>query len=176
LAHDAIVVGANTVIIDNPKLMSGKGGKGKLFRVILDGKLRTNPSYKVFRDENVLVAHTDLASKKDIKKFIDAGVKIKNFGKDKVDIKKLLKHLYSEFGIMSVFVEGGGEVNGSFVDAKMIDTAYFYIAPEILGGRNSISVVEGNGAKSVKDDLKIKKLNVKNLNGDILIFGNINEY
>ena len=176
LAHDAIVVGANTVIVDDPKLMSGKDRKGKLFRVILDGKLRTNPSYKVFRDQNVLVAHTDLAKKSDVKKFTDASVKVKSFGKDKVNIKELLKYLYKEFGIMSVFVEGGGEVNGSFVDAKMIDTVYFYIAPEILGGRNSISVVEGNGVESVKDDLKIKKLNVKNLNGDILISGNINEY
>lgn len=174
--HDAIVVGANTVIVDNPKLMSGVGGKGKLFRVILDGKLRVDPSSKVFRDENVLVAHTDVAKPVDIKKFTNAGIKIKSFGKEKIDIKKLLKYLYGEFGIMSVFVEGGGEVNGSFVDVKLVDNVYFYIAPEILGGRNSISVVEGTGFDSVQNDLKIKKLNVKKLNGDILLFGNINEY
>lgn len=176
LRHDAIVVGANTVIIDDPKLMSGKGGKGKLFRVILDGKLRTSPSSKVYRDDNVFVAHTDLAPKKDIEKFKSAQVKIGNFGKEKINLEKLLKYLYSEFGIMSVFVEGGGEVNGSFVDVKLVDYVYFYIAPEIIGGRNSISVVEGNGVKSVKDDLKIKKLSVKKLDNDILLHGIVNEY
>ena len=77
---------------------------------------------------------------------------------------------------MSVFVEGGGEVNGSFVDAKLVDRVYYYIAPEIMGGRDSISVVEGNGIKSIKNSLKIKKLNVKKINGDILLYGYVNKY
>lgn len=171
--YDCIVVGANTVIIDNPFLRSKKG---RLFRVIIDGALRVDISSKVFRDENCFIAYTERAKKSDVVRFKKAGIKIECFGKNKVDLKKLLKYLLEKFDIQSIFVEGGGEVNGSFADAKKIDDVYFYIAPEIIGGRNAISVVEGNGVKSVKDDLKIKSITVRMLKGDILVHGIINEY
>ena len=172
-SYDAIVIGANTVKIDNPVL---DGNNGKLFRVVIDGRLSTNVSSRVYRDGHVFVAYADTASSKNIKKFKDAGIKIENFGKNKVDIKKLIQFLYKEFEIQSVFVEGGGEVHGSFVDARVVDDIYFYISPEIIGGRNSISVVGGNGVKTVKNSLKLKKVDVSRLKDDILVHGVINYY
>ena len=92
--YDAIVVGANTVMIDNP-LLSGKDGK--LLRVIVDGKLRTSVSARVYRDGNVFVACTDSAGKNRFDQFVKAGIAVKSFGKSAVDVKKLLKFLYKKY-------------------------------------------------------------------------------
>ena len=171
--YDAIVVGANTVIIDNPVLACSRG---PLLRVIVDGRLRVSPSSRVFRDEDVFVACSNLASAARLQKFDKAGVKVASFGGKRVAIKKLLKYLHKEFGVQSVFVEGGGGVNGSFVDAGMVDDVYFYVSPEIIGGKEAVGVVGGKGAKDLKKSLKLKKVDVKMLENDILVHGVINEY
>lgn len=171
--YDAIVVGANTVVIDNPILSCEKG---RLLRVVVDGLLKVKVSSRVFRDSDVLVATTAAADKKNFEKFKKANIKVEKFGKKRVNIKALLKYLYKEFGVQSVFVEGGGEVNGSFVDEKLVDDVYFYISPEIIGGRGAVSVVGGTGAADLKKSLKLKKIEVKMLKDDILVHGIINQY
>lgn len=171
--YDAIVVGANTVMIDNP-LLAGKDGK--LLRVIIDGKLRTSVSARVYRDENVFVACTDSAGKNKFGQFVKTGIAVKSFGSEKVDIKKLLKFLYKKYSVQSVFVEGGGATNGAFADARMIDDIYFYISPEIIGGVDAVSVIGGRGVSDLGSSIKIKKVEISRLKSDILVHGIINEY
>jgi len=171
--YDAIVVGANTVIIDNPVLA---GKDGKLLRVIIDGKLRTSVDSKVYRDENVFVACSDAAGEDKLREFVKAGIRVKSFGKGSVDVKKLLKFLLKEFSVQSVFVEGGGATNGSFLDAGVVDDIYFYISPEVIGGEKSIGVFGGIGAADKKSFIKIKKVEISRLKSDILVHGIINEY
>ncbi|MBT3865138.1 bifunctional diaminohydroxyphosphoribosylaminopyrimidine deaminase/5-amino-6-(5-phosphoribosylamino)uracil reductase RibD [Candidatus Peregrinibacteria bacterium] len=173
VSYDAIVVGAGTVIADNPRLNMGGG---KSLRVIVDGKLRSSLKSRVFCDENVFVAYSGLASAGNVEAFEGANVKMKSFGKNKVDVKKMLAYLAKEFGIQSVFVEGGGEVHGSFVDASLVDDIYFYIAPKIIGGEDAVDVVKGGGVSNLKDVLKFKKTDVSKLKDDILIHGIVNEY
>jgi len=174
--YDAIVVGANTVISDNPTLDGGRKGDSPLLRVVVDGRLRVNPSSKVFRDSNVLVACSDKADSKKIEKFRSKGIKVESFGKSRVSIKRLLKFLYDKDCVQSVFVEGGGGVNGSFVDEGLVDDVYFYIAPMIIGGRDAVSVVGGKGISDLKKSLKMKTVDVKMLKDDILVHGIVNKY
>lgn len=171
--YDAIVVGANTVMIDNPLLA---GRDGKLLRVIIDGKLRTSVSARVYCDGDVFVACTDSAGKNKFDQFVKAGIAVKSFGSEKVDIKKLLKFLYKKYSVQSVFVEGGGATNGAFADARMIDDVYFYISPEIIGGVNAVSVIGGRGVSDLGSSIKIKKVEISRLKSDILVHGIINEY
>lgn len=171
--YDAIVVGANTVIVDNPLLI---GKDGKLLRVVIDGKLRTSVSARVYRDKNVFVACTDVALKSKFDQFVRAGIAVKSFGKKKVDVRKLLKFLYKKYSVQSVFVEGGGVTNGAFVDAKVLDDIYLYISPEIIGGINATSVIGGRGVLNLSNSTKIKKVEISRLKSDILIHGIINEY
>jgi len=171
--YDAIVVGANTVIADNPTL---KGGKRPLLRVIVDGSLRVGAGSKVFKDSNVLVACSGKADEKKIAKFREKGVRVEVFGKSRVSIKGLLKFMYKEYGVQSVFVEGGGEVNGSFVDEGLVDDVYFYVAPMLIGGKDAVNVVGGKGVSDLKKALKIKKVDVRMLKDDILIHGIVNKY
>jgi len=167
--YDAIVVGANTVKIDNPRL------KG-LLRVVIDGKLSSPLSSRVFRDENVVVAYSGLASARNVKRFLAKGVRIEKFGAKVVSIPRLMKFLGTKMGVQSMFVEGGGTVNGSFFDAGMVDDVYFYISPEVIGGIGAVSVVGGKGVGSLKETAKMKKINVSRLKDDILVHGIVHEY
>jgi len=105
--HQAILVGAGTVLTDNPHLgVRAVEGRDPL-RVILAGSRALPSDAQIFRDENVLVL------------------------KEKT-IKAVLKKLHAA-GVVSVLVEGGHEVFQSFIDAKMVDELQVFIAPILLG-------------------------------------------
>jgi len=177
VGYDSIIVGANTVRIDNPWLgAGGKSDKKKILRVIVDGKLSTPLSSRVFRDDNVIVAYSGLASERLVKKFRKHGVRIEKFGSRSVSVLRLMKFLYEKMEVQSMFVEGGGGVHGSFFDAGVVDEVYLYISPEIIGGLGSVSVVGGKGVGVLKDSTKMKKTNVSRLKDDILVHGIVHEY
>jgi diaminohydroxyphosphoribosylaminopyrimidine deaminase/5-amino-6-(5-phosphoribosylamino)uracil reductase len=72
---------------------------------------------------------------------------------------------------MSVFVEGGSYTLGRFFDEKIVDKVYFFIAPKICGGKNSITSVGATGVKKIEKCLGIQKLKIKKIGEDILIRG-----
>lgn len=180
--YDAVLVGAGTVVADDPKLAAhGKYRNKKLLRVIVDGKLALSPRYNVFRDENVFVASTDLASKTNKEKMQKAGIKFKSFGEKEVSIPKLLKYL-GKLGIQSVFVEGGSSVHGAFFDTalkhkKVLDNVLFYIAPTLIGGgQKSLSVIGGEGAANLAKAMNLEKYQVKKVGDDVKLSGELRKY
>src|SRR3989338_8383765 len=175
---DAVVVGAGTVLADDPELAPhGKFRNKKLLRVIIDGELSTARDLrkKVFRDEHVFVACADSAPKKNREKFRRAGIAFKSFGKDRVSVNKLL-HYLSQHGVQSVLVEGGASVHGAFHDSRMIDKVIFYIAPKIIGGVDSLSAVGGDGAKKMSEVAVLKDVQVDRVGSDVKVIGQINFY
>jgi len=148
---DAVLVGSSTVSYDNPHLGVSDDFSKDLLRVIFDKTLSLSLDFDIFRNKNVFVATTDLASGGDRQRYLDAGVSFKSFGEKKINVRSFLEFLYKEFGIQRLFVEGGAGVIGSFydaflVDGGLIDEVLFYIAPKIIGGRSNLSVVGGGGA------------------------------
>lgn len=178
--HDAVLVGTGTVNADNSELAAhGKYRHKKLLRIVIDAKLELNLKKKIFRDENVFVACTAAASKKNQKKYTDAGIEFKILGKKSVNIQKLLK-LLGSIGIQSVLVEGGSSIHGSFVDAalkdsQLVDRILFYVAPKIFGGA-SLSVIGGIGVKKLSKSLQLKNLTSTQLGEDILLSADVNFY
>lgn len=177
--YDAVLVGAGTVAADDPELSAwGKYRGKKLLRVIIDRKLALSPKYNVFRDENVFVACTDLASQRNRAKMRDAGVKFKSFGKKEILVQKLLRYL-GERRIQSVFVEGGSSVHGMFFDSalknkKLLDNVLFYIAPTLIGGgQKSLSVIGGEGAENLAKAMDLEKYSVKMIGEDVKIQGEV---
>lgn len=176
---DAVIIGAGTVINDNPELAAiGQYKSKNLLRVIVGDKMLFDQDLKVFRDKNVLIACSDSVSAKLKKSFIDASISIKSFGKKRVSFKKLLKYLVSK-NIQSVFVEGGSSMNGSLfdenlVDMKLIDRVLFYYAPKLIGGAKSISVVGGNGVEKISQSIEISRSKVDFIDGDLKYTGLIN--
>jgi diaminohydroxyphosphoribosylaminopyrimidine deaminase / 5-amino-6-(5-phosphoribosylamino)uracil reductase len=163
---NAILVGVNTVIEDNPRLNCRRcDGKDPL-RVILDSKLRIPKDSRVLDDNNVLIATTKKAPGK-TRKELEKKARIWDFEGDKPCLKELLKRLGAE-GITSVLVEGGSKVNMEFLRLNLIDKYYFIIAPKIFGAGN-ISAFHGEGINDPNESGKIVFDEVKRLGEDILV-------
>jgi len=178
---DAVVVGGGTVKKDNPELATNAKYKNKkLLRVIIDQNLSVPLGGKIFRDENVFVACTDLASQKRKDEFKKNGIKFKSFGKKEISIKKLLSYLGS-IGVLSVFVEGGSMTFSKFHDAflkdkSILDKIIFYVAPKIIGGDNALPVIGGNGVGKLKNITTFKNFASQQSGDDIKLSGIFNVY
>ena len=178
---DAVLVGAGTVRADDCKLAShGKYKNKSLQRVVIDRKLSLPIKSKIFRDGNVLVATTSLASSKNKAKFKGAGIPVASFGTEEVSVLRLLKYLAAR-GVQSVFVEGGSGIHGSFYDAslknkKIIDEFLFYMAPKVIGGKNSPSMIGGLGLTDLSRARDFVSLNARKVDEDLRIQGVANFY
>ncbi len=156
---DAILVGKNTVNIDNP-LLTVRYVKGKNpIRIILDSRGSLSPKSKVIstakKTPTILVVSEN--APRNVERFITKGVEIIRCGKKKINIKKLLKILGKK-GIKRIVVEGGGTTNWYFFKEKLVDEIVITIAPYVLGGTNAISLVEGIGFSDVSNSFKLKKI------------------
>ncbi len=144
--HDAILVGVNTVLRDDPALTARFPGARQPLKVVLDAHGRTPATAKV-RDGRLL---------------IDSGH----------DLPGLLDRLGS-MGILSLLVEGGATVHGSFFDAGLVDRVYAYLAPIVVGGREAPSAVAGRGPDLLTDSLRLHHPRVRRLGDDLLIVGDV---
>ena len=170
----AIMVGANTVCEDDPLLL-GEGEKGKrITRVVVDSRLRTSLGSKLVKTAKkspVIFATTELAPRARLRKFKNAkGVEIieTKSRKDKVSLKPLLKKLAKK-DIISMIVEGGGELAGSLIDESLVDEAMFFVSPKIIGG--NYSSVKGQGAGNIAKVMQLRDVEIKKMGKDILIRG-----
>jgi diaminohydroxyphosphoribosylaminopyrimidine deaminase/5-amino-6-(5-phosphoribosylamino)uracil reductase len=90
----------------------------------------------------------------------------------KLDLKWLLKKLGSE-NVTSLLVEGGGEVNASFLLGGFGNRAAFFYAPKILGGRDSKKAVAGEGVLKLKDAIQLRDVQWKKIGEDLLMTAKI---
>ncbi len=156
---DAILVGKNTVNIDNP-LLTVRYVKGRNpIRIIFDSKGSLSPKSKVIstakKIPTILVVSEN--APRNVERFITKGVEIIRCGKNKINIKKLLMILGKK-GIKRIVVEGGGTTNWYFFKEKLVDEIIITIAPYVIGGINAISLVEGIGFSDVSNSFKLKKI------------------
>lgn len=160
---DAVLIGQNTVIKDNPRLTSRiKNGRNPL-RIIVTAK-KLSSKLNVFSDSNFLIAATNKKLFTE-KKFKEKVIQVK--GKNNsVDLKKLMKILGKK-GISSVLVEGGSGIYTSLLKEKLIDEFVFFVAPKILG--KGISVFGDLKIKKIKDSIKLKNLSFQKLGNDLII-------
>lgn len=155
--YDAILTSSSTILADNPTMEHKK-------KIILDRNLKTDfinsTIYKqgeiyVFYDEK-LTPPTNLNIT-----FIPTPIK-----SEKLNIKYILTSLF-ELKIMSILIEAGGEINGSFL--PYIDKLYHFIAPKILGDNNGKSCFYGQNIDKISNCTNLKFENVKSFEPDILI-------
>jgi diaminohydroxyphosphoribosylaminopyrimidine deaminase/5-amino-6-(5-phosphoribosylamino)uracil reductase len=152
--HDAILVGVDTVLADDPKLTRrlGLNPNESWFRVVLDSRLRTPSSATVVQSdpEQTLVVHTEDAAAADRERLESAGVQLLEVQADergRVELHQLLEQL-ARREIAALLVEGGARVHGSFVDADLPDELVFFVAPILIGGK-SPAAVAGRGFKEL---------------------------
>jgi len=168
--YDSVLVGVNTIIKDNSRL---RGLNKAPFRVVIDPALRIPASSYILKNNpKKTIIVTTPKKAKDLKK-IPAAVKLVFIKKDKqgdIPVKKILKALFS-LGIMSVFLEGGSETIGRFFDRKLIDKAYFFIAPKVIGGKLALSSIGAKGISSLDKLSVLKDIEIERIKQDIIISG-----
>lgn len=162
--HDAILVGVNTVLKDNPSLTTRMNGGGKNpIRVILDTHLRTPIESKIVTDGEAptWIVTGSKVSEERVQEFQRRGVEILKLQTDSIDINDLLTHL-GERAVTSLYVEGGAEIHGSFVKEKAFDQFITYVAPKLIGGKNAPTSIGGPGFEGIDEalDLEIKEVSM----------------
>ena len=170
---DAILVGINTVLKDDPQLNGYKKSK-KLKKIVLDSSLKISLEAELFKsvEGSVFIATTKKASKKKTESLLSRGVNViicpeKN---NKIDLKWLFKKL-AQFGILSILIEGGAHVIGSALYEKLVDKMQIYIAPKIIGDQKALSSIAGLNIRDVNKAVQLEKIKIKLINKEILVSG-----
>ncbi|GGJ59568.1 diaminohydroxyphosphoribosylaminopyrimidine deaminase/5-amino-6-(5-phosphoribosylamino)uracil reductase [Anoxybacillus voinovskiensis] len=169
--HDAILVGVDTVIADDPSLTVRlpEGGKNPI-RLILDTHLRTPLEANVVQDgaaETWIVVGSEV-SRERIALYARPHVRIVSMPTPTIDIRELLNMLAGH-KITSVFVEGGAKVHDSFIRAGAVQEIIAYFAPKIIGGSEAKTPVEGIGFAHMTDVLELTIKRVETIGRDIKI-------
>lgn len=155
--NQAIMVGINTVLRDNPALTTHGMSKHEPLRIVLDRLLRIPLTANVLKTPHALIVTTAKASQKKKKILQKKGVKILTLP-EKTTMHGIFDALFHE-GIMSILVEGGATVAGGIIREHVVDELYFFYAPLIIGGEKT-AAIGGNGVEklSTAPHFTIKKI------------------
>ena len=159
---DAIMVGINTVVRDNPQLKTLPAKRIK--KIILDTHGRIPPRAKLF--EGTLSEDVFVFSANPVK--IKAQVIKTPLVRGKIDLKWVLKFL-GEREITSILIEGGSSVVGDALARNLVDKMMIYMAPKIMG--EGLQSVSGLKIKALGDVLHLKEMSFDKIGEDILIQG-----
>ena len=192
---DAVLVGINTILADDPSLTfrSNANSKGNIQhstfniqhpkprRIILDSMARTPLDAKVVSDKfaaltTIVVSKSAPKSRvaalaKRVNVIVAPAVRPSTLGprlSTRINLRWLLKKLGVE-NVTSLLVEGGGEVNASFLLSGLARRVAFFYAPKILGGRDSRKAVAGEGARSLAEAVRLHDVEWKRLGPDLLL-------
>ncbi|MED3690092.1 bifunctional diaminohydroxyphosphoribosylaminopyrimidine deaminase/5-amino-6-(5-phosphoribosylamino)uracil reductase RibD [Peribacillus butanolivorans] len=171
---DAILIGIGTVLADNPSLTTRlpEGGGKNPIRIILDSELRVPLDANVVQvsDAKTVIVTQENASVDKISALSEKGIEFIIVPKTDagLDLRILMEELYKK-GITDVLLEGGSEVNASFLRAGLIDKYLIYVAPKLLGGRNSLTPFSGINVDTMDEAMDVSISSVDMSGEDICI-------
>ncbi len=172
---DAVIIGIETVIQDDPHLTVrlGKKSDRQPTPVVLDSKLRIPIDAKLLSlHRSPIIATTPSGDSKKVKDLEEMGARVLFIDQEKdgrVDVLNLVKKL-GDMEITSVLVEGGSETAASFLKNGIVDKIVFFYAPKIIGSEG-ISMVGKLNVSDVKNALSIKKIQVKTIGQEFIVEG-----
>jgi len=179
--HDALLVGAGTILSDNPLLTdrSGRPRRRPLLRVILDSRLRTPVESRLVqsvaaeRKQDVLIfcASGDAQKQAELEALEVRVEKISAFEADgRPDLPAILRRL-GQLEITSVMIEGGATVNWAALAANVVDKVFLYYAPKILAGTGSIPFASGAGFRHLSQAAQVKHVHLHRFGEDFAVEG-----
>jgi len=172
--YDAVLIGSNTVLKDNPnltvRLVEGRNPK----RIIADTKLSLKLDHKIFNSNTdkrliILTSEKSTSRERKIKRLQSMGVKILFIKENEdglIDLRSALKEL-GKHKISSLLVEGGGKMFTSLIKENLFDNILLFIAPKILG--SGLSAIENIGNRTIKQALKVEIKRVERNGDDLLV-------
>lgn len=180
---DAILVGINTVLADDPALTvravadGAKPAAGRQpRRIVLDSQARTPLSSRLVADDIaglITIVVTKRAPQRRVKALQErVRVEIAPVRNHGIDLHWLLQKL-GEQEMTSVLVEGGGEVNASFLFSGLAQRVAFFYAPKIIGGRAARKGVAGTSRSNLRDALRLENVEYRWLGDDLFMTATI---
>jgi diaminohydroxyphosphoribosylaminopyrimidine deaminase/5-amino-6-(5-phosphoribosylamino)uracil reductase len=178
---DAILVGAGTVLADDPALTRRKGLNRSILphrRIVVDGRLRVGADRKVFSPDAAgeawlvtSVAETDPK----LAPFLERGVRVLSLpsgNPGRIDLAALLREL-ARLEVRSLLVEGGGETSWGFIEARLADRLTGYHAPLLLGGRDAPGALSGAGYAKLSEAARLTGLELVPLGDGFRVTGRL---
>ena len=175
---DAILVGAGTVVADDPQLTTRLADKTRNpkhpLRVIVDSRGRVPASARVFDAAlpgKAALATTDLVNPELRDALRHKGIEVWQLPAD-TNGRVHLPSLMTELGRrehLSVLAEGGAQLLGALFDCKLVDRVCVFLAPLVIGGSSAPSAVGDPGALSLHDAVRLSPLHVQTLGTDLCI-------
>ena len=168
---DAILIGKNTLLQDDP-LLTVRHTKGKNpIRVILDSKGTIPITSKIMKTSSeipTIIVVSKKITEKNLLKLKKLPVEIIVSGENSVNLKLLMKKLSTK-KIKTILVEGGGTVNWEFVKNNIFNELIVTLSPYLIGGNDSISFVEGKGFAKITNSPKLKLKSIKRLKNYLVL-------
>ncbi len=176
---DAILVGRGTVEADDPSLTCRLPRGRDPARIVLDTNLSLSPEKKIFNlasSAPTIIACGEDAPKEREKLFKEKGVWVWRLPLEdqKISLRALLERMLKE-EMLSLLVEGGATIHGSFFEAGLVDEIYFFYGPVIIGGERAKSAILGQGPEKLAEAFWLKELRVKRLGDSLLVHGFLEE-
>ena len=171
---DAIIVGKNTILKDDPQLHIKFYNHKGYYRIVMDSNLMIPLDSKVIQYQPkrypTIICTTEKVPIEKTHDYESRNIKIIRSGTgNKVDLKELMPKLY-EVGIHSLLLEGGGTLIWSFIEYDLIDEIRLTIAPWIIGGKDAVSLVDGKGFKQIIQSPKFSLEDIKNRNNYVILY------
>jgi diaminohydroxyphosphoribosylaminopyrimidine deaminase/5-amino-6-(5-phosphoribosylamino)uracil reductase len=181
-AYDAILVGVDTVLRDNPMLTTRIGADAlggcqpkNPLRIVLDTHLRIDPSSNILHHRDTsqtwlvaaepVVAENRKRLERENVRIIPCPIR-----QNRIDLHALMP-LLGEKRITSLLVEGGSRIVGSFLRCALVDKFVGFYAPKMLMGDDGVPICSGPGVEQMADCLKLKDIAVSRIDQDVMIIG-----
>jgi 2,5-diamino-6-hydroxy-4-(5-phosphoribosylamino)pyrimidine 1'-reductase len=169
---DAVIVGVDTVLADDPALTVREAQGKSPLRIVLDSKARTPLTAKILdtKEAPTLIAVTKKATKEKITSLGNRKVDVFiSSDEDAVNLQELMEALKKR-GVKKVLVEGGAEVRWSFFRENLVDELFVWIMPTVWGGSDAPTLVGGSGFLRAEDAKKLKSKSVEQVEGLLVLW------
>jgi diaminohydroxyphosphoribosylaminopyrimidine deaminase/5-amino-6-(5-phosphoribosylamino)uracil reductase len=171
---DGVLVGIGTVLRDDPLLTARIRGGRDPYRIVLDSRLRIEEGARVFGKDpsRVILCTTQEGPKDKMARLEKRGVQILivDAKQQRIDLNACLGRL-GAMGIMTLLVEGGSRVNGSFLDERLVDKFYFFLSPKWIGDQEAPGIFGGHGIKDLQEAVTLKDIRARRVGEDFLLEG-----
>jgi diaminohydroxyphosphoribosylaminopyrimidine deaminase / 5-amino-6-(5-phosphoribosylamino)uracil reductase len=180
-AADAILVGVNTVIADDPLLTdrTGMPRRRPLLRVVSDSRLRLPMRSRLVEQVNSdLIVFCSFAEEKKRRELEDRGIRVEQVKlgtlDGRPDIASLIQRL-GELEITSLIIEGGAFVNWTALAADIVDKVFLFYAPKILAGTGSVPFASGPGFPRISEAAQVHSISLHRFGEDFAVEGYIKD-
>ena len=161
--HDSILTGIGTVLSDDPLLTdrSGIERSRPFLRIIADSQLRTPPGSRIVEscEKDLMIVCSSVASPARREALEQKGVEVfvADGPKGRTDLAKLVEEL-ARRQYLSLMIEAGSKLNWAALESGVVDRIFFYYAPKILGGMQSLPVAGGMGRMRRVDAIELERV------------------